>query len=262
MTEIPAFSESGNPDIVPDLCAHGSEHTGEILRLLSGGSIGDFGFVSRHAARRAEQRFPLEATLHAYRCGHKIFLRRLTEATLAAIPAAMDGRGLVAALADFAIEYTDAISIVAASSYVALTRLIADVAGDQRAQLLAILLDGYDESDGRVADILRDAGYTNTRLSFTVLLARSVDPTEMLNPDRARRIVDAIDEALHSLSARRVIDIRDNKVSAMMFHRLQAFPMRAVKHSWHSTQPTSAAVLSTSSTYPHSNSCCDWQVTP
>jgi DNA-binding transcriptional ArsR family regulator len=50
------------------------------LRLLRGGPVGDFDFVREHARRRAEQRFPLEATLHTYRCAHKVFSRWLREA--------------------------------------------------------------------------------------------------------------------------------------------------------------------------------------
>ena len=80
LAEIPAFSASRNPDVLPDLAQHGAEHTSEILRLLRGGPVDDFDFVRDHARRRAEQRFPLEATLHAYRCGHKVFSRWLREA--------------------------------------------------------------------------------------------------------------------------------------------------------------------------------------
>jgi hypothetical protein len=62
LAEIPAFSESRNPDILPELASHGPEHTVEMVRLLRGGAVGDFDFVSAHARRRAEKRFPLEAT--------------------------------------------------------------------------------------------------------------------------------------------------------------------------------------------------------
>ena len=65
---------------------------------------------------------------------------------------------MIPAVADFTMEYTGAISTIAASTYVAQTRLLADVAGDQRAELINILLDGYDESDDRVAKILKNGG--------------------------------------------------------------------------------------------------------
>ena len=213
LAEIPAFSASRNPDVLPDLAQHGPEHTDEILRLLGGGPVRDFDFVRKHAQRRAAHRFPLEATLHAYRCGHKVYSRWVRKAMLAAVSWPEDTQQAVADIADFTIEYTDAISTIAASNYVSHTRLLADVAGDQRAELLTILLDGYDESDGRVAKILRDAGYLDARQSFCVALAQPVDPTEMINPDRARRLVDSIDKILDTSPSRRVIDIRHNKVT-------------------------------------------------
>ena len=181
--------------------------------MLGGGGVRDFDFVRAHAQRRAEHRFPLEATLHAYRCAHKVYSRWMRRATLAAVSSAEDAQQAVADIADFTIEYTDAISTIAASDYLAHTRLLADVAGDQRAELLTILLDGYDESDGRVAKILRDAGYLDSRQSFCVALAQPVDPAEMINPDRARRLADSIDKILQTSPSRRVIDIRHNKVT-------------------------------------------------
>jgi len=222
LAEIPAFSKTRNPDVIPELAQHGPQHTNEILRLLAGGAVGDFEFVSRHARRRAKQFFPLEATLHAYRCGHKVFSRWMREAALTAVSPAEDAHQAVADVADFAIEYTDAISTIATSAYVTQTRLQADVAVDQRAELLTLLLDGYDESDGRVAKILRDAGYLDRRLSFCVALAQSVDPAEMLNTARARRLANAIEKILQPSPIGRLIDIRNNKVTILFSHARRA----------------------------------------
>ena len=55
-------------------------------------------------------------------------------------------------------------------------------------------LGGYDEADGRVARLLRQAGYLAQRQSFCVAVTRSVNPTEMEFAARVRRIVDAIDD--------------------------------------------------------------------
>lgn len=212
LTDISAFTESSNPDILPQLGEHCIHHTQEIFRLLNNGAVRDFEFVRNHAERRAEQRFPLEATLHAYRLGHKIYSGWLREAMQTSLPDSADSRIPVAAIADFTMEYTDAISTIATGSYLARTRLLADVAGDERAELLSILLDGYDESNGRVAGILRRAGYLDGRKAFSVALAQSVDPAEMNNPARARRMADAIDKILQGSPGRRHIDLRDNRV--------------------------------------------------
>lgn len=222
IAEIPAFSESRNPDILPELARHGAAHTREILRLLDGKPIGDFEFVREHARRRADQRFPLEATLHAYRCGHRVFSRWMREAALD-VSTAPGAQEIVAAVADFALEYTDAISTIAASEYVSQTRLLAEVDGDQRAELLQNLLQGHDESDGRVSRILRNAGYLDRRRSFCVALAQAVDPAEMLNPARARRLIDAIDRIMQGTAFHRLVDLRDNRVTIVFsFARRQS----------------------------------------
>ncbi len=215
LTEVPAFTESRDPDTLRGLAAHVPRHVEEIARLLEGGAVGDFAFVTEHARQRAERRFPLEAVLHAYRVGHKVFSRRLREVALGSATSLEAGHDGVAAVADFAIEYTDAISTIASAAYVDQTRLMADVAGDERAQLLNILLGGYDESDARVAATLRRAGYLDGRQSFCVVLAQSADATEMDNPARARRLADALDQFVPAPLARRLIDLREGRVTAV-----------------------------------------------
>ena len=130
LAEIPAFSASGNPEVLPDLERHAGEHIGEILRLLGGGAVGNFDFVRAHAQRRAEQHFPLDATLHAYRCGHKVFSHWIRDGAAAARPGSAER--IVSAVADFAIEYTNSISIILAAEYVARTRVLAEAEGDRR----------------------------------------------------------------------------------------------------------------------------------
>jgi hypothetical protein len=133
LAEIPAFSASGNPEILPGLDHHVAEHIYEILRLLAGGEVGEFEFIKAHARRRAEQRFPLEAILHAYRCAHKTLSRWLREAALTTGPKNVERA--VSAVADFAIEYANIISSIVASEYVAHTRMLllaADCWGSRR----------------------------------------------------------------------------------------------------------------------------------
>lgn len=211
--EIPAYSDSGNPDVMPELAQHSSEHIREIRRLFGGGNAGDFDFVKAHARRRAEQKFPLEATLHAYRCGHKVLSRWMRDAATATVQDNV--QQVISAVADFAIEYTDAVSTIVAAEYVAQTRLLAEAEGDRRTELLSILLSGYDESDGRIARLLKRAGYLAQRQSFCVALAQSVDPAEMENPARADRLVETINQLVATLPIRSLLGIRDNVVTAV-----------------------------------------------
>ncbi len=191
--EIPAFAESGNPDVLPALEQHAACHIQEIWRLFSGGEVGDFGFVATHAQLRAEQRFPLELSLHAYRCGHRVLSQWLRGCVAAAAPEALDSA--VSAVADFAIEYTDTISSRATAAYVEHTRRLAEAEGDRRKELLHLLLAGYDEADGRVAGLLRRSGYLDQRQAYAVVTALPVNAAEMENAPRAQRLVSALADA-------------------------------------------------------------------
>ena len=85
LKEVRGFSDSGNPRVLPELGDHAKAHIEEALRLLCGEEIGDFAFVRDHARLRAEQRFPLEWTLHAYRCGHRVLSRWMRDALRRAV---------------------------------------------------------------------------------------------------------------------------------------------------------------------------------
>ncbi len=215
LDEIPAFSASGNPEILPGLTAHIAQHTREVRRFFNGGVVGDFEYVGEHSRRRAAQKFPLEATLHAYRLGHKILSRWMRDAALASAHESAQVRKVVATVADFAIEFTDSISTIATSEYVSQTRLLAEAEGDRRTELLSVLLSGYDESDGRVARILRQSGFLEQRQSFCVAVAQPVDPAEMQNPARARRLAESLEQIVRDSPVRSLVGIRDNTVVAV-----------------------------------------------
>ncbi len=210
---MPAFSASGNPDVIPDLERHARDHLNELHRLLRGNALGDFAFVRNHARRTATQRFPLEATLGAYRCMHPLWAAFFSSAVAAR--RTVKARSVPAALTHFCSEYSSDLSILFASEYVAQTRLLAELEGDHRNELLSTLVSGHDESDARVARLLKRAGYLEQRLSFCVALVQSTDPLEMENAARAQRIVEAVAEAVSPLSVRALVGLRNNLVTAV-----------------------------------------------
>jgi hypothetical protein len=214
LTAVPEFSKSRNPDLAPELAQHCKDNVEQFLRLLHGDAAGGLDIIHSHARRRAEQHFPLEATLHAYRSDLKVWSRWLRESVFAvAATEKTDTQQAIAGLSDVAMEYTDTISTAFAATYSAHSLLLAEQAGDQRSELLNTLLGGYDEADLRAARLLREAGFLEERQFFCVALARSVDPTEMLNASRARRMVDSIEQVITELGVRRVIDLHNNKVT-------------------------------------------------
>ena len=217
LAEIPAFTSSGNPDIMPGLDLHARDHLDEILRLFSGGAAGGLAFVTAHAHRRAEQRFPLEATLHAYRVAHRVLSHWLREAAIAAGPKNLELA--VSAVADFSIEYTNLISSVTTAEYVSHTRILAEAEGDRRTELLNILLSGYDESDGRVAQLLKRAGYLEQRQSYCIVVAQSTNASEMESSTRAQRIANAMTDAMTGTSIRTLSGLRSNLAVAVLSDR-------------------------------------------
>jgi hypothetical protein len=217
VADVAAFSDTANPKIKPMLELHVAELVTEYLRMLDGHAPQPPAFVERYAGEAAEQYFPLEALLHAYR----VAMRELLQATTGALlqTSRRDSLEIVTAVTDFLLEFVNVASTLATEHYLDRSRLLADVASDQRSQLFSILLGGYDESDRRVSSILRDAGYLDRRLRFCVVLAQTIDPTEMHNPARARRLADYIDRLLAHLPGRRLVDIHRNRVTIVFSHQ-------------------------------------------
>ncbi len=213
VSEIEAFTESGNPDVLPQLQSHIDDHLAEIHRLLGGARVAQLDFVRRHAARLADQRFPLEAMLHAYRVGLRVIGQWLRVATVETMESSND---TVTAVTDFTIEYVNRVSTVATSEYVRRTRELSEREADRRSQLLSLLLEGYDESDGRVTKLLRDAGYLDQRQSFCIVLARSVDAREMHIPARANRLLVACRKTLGDAQLRTLLGFHEHRVVAIV----------------------------------------------
>lgn len=216
LQETPAYTATGNPDVLPELRQHLGEHAETVVSILGGRQPGDLEFVQEHARRRAEQKFPLDALVHTYRCLHKSVLPWVRDAALEAASEDAHVRRVVAAITDLLAEYLDAIGTLAISEYVAHTRRFAEAEGDRRTELLNILLHGYDESDGRAAELLRRGGYLERRQSFCVVVARSVNPQEMQNAARAQRMLDSLTMALQDAPMRTLAGVRENLIVAVV----------------------------------------------
>jgi len=131
------------------------------------------------------------------------------------LPRARYRGSAVAALAEFLTQYGGAIITVFSATYVAHASTYAGAEGDRRAELLSMLLGGFDESDTRIARLLKRAGYLEQRLRFCVALAQATDPLEMENTARAQRIADAMVACVASLSVRVLVGVRANLVTAV-----------------------------------------------
>ena len=206
-TELPGFLQSGNPDVLPGLRAHSAAHGQQIAALLSGAAP-DFAFVRDHARLRAEQRFPLDMTLRAYQSGARVVGDWLRLAL-----------GDAAVAAEFAQAYTTAVTSEMVEEYVAHTRGLAQAESDRRRELLTILLDGHDESDPRVADVLRRTGFLDQRQVYAVAVIRAAQGAEMENPGRVQRIIAAVSDAMATTRVRTLTGVRADVVIAVFADR-------------------------------------------
>ena len=213
LAEVPSFTSSGNPEVRTALQKLSATYTGELMRLCTGGEVEELAAVKQDARDLAAQHFPLEAILHAYRCGHRVIAHWLRSTITArksdAIPLT----------ADLALEYTNAVSIIMASEYVREARYHAEAESDLRTELFNILLAGYDESDGRVAQLLKRAGYLEQRHSYCVVVAQPLRAQELEQPARAQRIVEALADVLSSTSIRLLSGQRDMMIVAVLSDR-------------------------------------------
>jgi len=215
-TEVPAYMESGNPDVLPELETHLAEHVEALCALAGGARRLDLGFVRAHAERRAEQYFPLDAVLLAYRAMLRTFAPALRDAALAVAATDALVPRVVAAATEVLAEYGDAAGAALTATYVAHTRHLSETEGDRRSELLNLLLSGYDESDREAAQLLRRAGYLEQRQAYCVAVAQSVNPREMVSAQRAQRVVDAIGEALAGMPLRVISGVRDHLAVAVI----------------------------------------------
>ena len=216
VTAVSAFSAAASPELQADLESHAAVHIAELCRLLLGGPVGDFDFVRTYARRRATQGLPIEATLQAYRVMLPIFARCISDGVVTpGARARRPGPAANAALAEVMAQYAGAIGMAFSAAYVAHASVFAEAEGDRRAELLGILVGGFDASNARIARLLKRAGYLEQRLRFCVALAQSTDPLEMENSARAQRIADAMVECVAPLAVRVLVGVRSNQVTAL-----------------------------------------------
>ena len=212
-TAVSAFGAAASPELLAGLENHAAAHIAELCRLLLGGPAGDFDFVRTYARRPATQGLPIEATLQAYRVMLPILARCLGDEVVA--PGTRRRASVPGALAEVMTQYAGAIGMTFSAAYVAHASVFAEAEGDRRAELLGILVGGFDESNARIARLLKRAGYGEQRLRFCVALAQSTDPLEMENTARAQRIADAMVACVAPLAVRVLVGVRSNQVTAV-----------------------------------------------
>ena len=219
-TEIPEYLAANYLISSKELKQHLACHTQCLINIISSGQRVNFEFVEEFNQLRAVQHFSLESNLHLYRLCQKVYSRQLRNSILRCNFSRNILADAIAAVDDLMFEYTNSISTTAARCYVEQTRIITQAAGDRRAEILNCLLSGYDETDSQITSILDESGYLDSGQLFCVAVAQSVDPKQMLNHERARRMADSINKLFSTEHGNRLIDVHDNKV-IMIFSNLK-----------------------------------------
>ena len=211
--QVPALSASRNPLLLPELQRHLGLLLDGVPAALQSHEPADLAFARAYGTQLAAQRFPLEAALHIHRCAQKAISKWLCTAVLNSRHHAPPEASV--ALVDFAAEYVSAASAELTAEYVSETRALADAEGGRRTELLNILLSGYDESDGRVALLLKREGYLEQRRSYCVVVVQPVIAAEMASAERAQRIINGLSALVAQTPFRLLAGVHNGVVAAI-----------------------------------------------
>ena len=203
-----------------DLIRHLENHTQCLLNMISSDSSIRLDVIEEINHLKTIELFSLETNLHIYQVCQKVYSRHLRTSVFNTTVNRKMLADTISVLDELTLEYTNAVSTLAAKSYVEQSRILTQAADDKRAQQLTLLLNGYDQTDSRITTILDESGYREDGQLFCVAVASAVDPKQMLSHERARRMADSIDKLFSAEHGKRLIDVRDNKV-IMIFSNLK-----------------------------------------
>jgi len=188
---VPPYTSITAETVLAEVLEHCRSHARATLRSLEAGALpsdAELAFVRSTAARRAQQRVPLTALLHAYRVGYAVVWERVraeVQRQAVHIDAAL-------ALADHCVGYTNSISHAATDGYVAEQQRLSLDHERTRGWLLDMLLRG--EQPRGDAEVLLSALRLDARGNAYVLVVGACDDDEPSEAtDFAARLATAIE---------------------------------------------------------------------
>jgi hypothetical protein len=190
---VPPYSAITAETVLDEVLDHCRSHARATLRSLEAGAVptdAELAFVRANAARRAQQRMPLTALLHAYRVGYAVVWDRIRAEVLrqsVTIEAALT-------LADHCVGYTNAISFAATDGYLAEQQRLSLDHERTRAWLLDMLLRG--ERPRGDAEVLLSALRLDARGNAFVLVVGTCADDE---PSEASDLESRFGAALDAL---------------------------------------------------------------
>jgi hypothetical protein len=192
---VEPYSSIAAQTVLDEVLEHCRSHSRATLRSLEAGTVpndAELAFVRSNAARRAQQRVPLTALLHAYRVGYAVVWDRI-RAEVKRQPVSIDA---ALALADHCVGYTNAISAAATEAYVAEQQRLSLDHERTRAWLLDMLLRG--ERPRGDAEVLLSALRLDARGNAYVLVVGACADDE---PSEGHDLESRLEAAIGTLAS-------------------------------------------------------------
>jgi hypothetical protein len=219
--ESPEYRNSVDEEFTKESQSHCRELLNTIIDIAAGrmpaSGVDPFAFVRAHAEWRARHQVPLTASLHAYRLAHKTYWG-ITRESLLRHADREEALNSLTLLSDFWMEFFDHVGAVLAEAHgIEEGRSVA-----QNTRAYAALMDDLlrgREPRGAEARRLRTLCGIRQGAPMAVALARpfSSGNGKQIDLDVTRRsLVRVIQQALPSAVFGRLVDIRNDEVTAIV----------------------------------------------
>ncbi|HUH83402.1 MAG TPA: helix-turn-helix domain-containing protein [Stellaceae bacterium] len=213
------FQQASSGDFTQQPIEHLQQHFAVLLAIGDGAELGEdpFRFVRGLAVIRAQQQFPLAASLHAYRIGHKGVLTAVREAVPEDDESHRKAMASLLTLSDFLMEYTDVISTILTEACVAEEKLLNTRRARGRLSLLDDLLRGVRPRDADAEAPVTSAASTSRNRSPSASPVPPSLPAAARPTGRRRSARSApLSTALARPGLGRLVDIRDEEMIALL----------------------------------------------
>ncbi len=219
--ESPEYRNSVDDEFAQELKTHCGELLKTIVAIADGRAkelgTDPFDFVRTHAEWRARHHVPLLASLDAYRLAHRIYWE-ITRETLLRHSHPKTAMPSLATLSDFWIELFDYVGAVLAQAHAVEDGLVAAQGTQTYVDLIDDLLRGLHPRDPQAQRLCAMCGI-RSGASMAVLVARPRSSENGAPIDlevTLRSLVRLIEQVLPAASFGKLIDIRNDEVTAII----------------------------------------------
>ena len=234
--ENPQFERATSKQFREEALGHCDTILQTMLAIAEGRAVtlgpDPFGFVHRHAVRRARQQFPLAGSLNAYRLAHKGDWEMMRDSVANVSYPESEKTECLMVLSEFLLEFFDRISGILSDAYIAEERLLIARATRTHVALIEDLLHGRQPGDLETQGLCERSGM-DSGSPIAVVIGRARGGENAGTIDRSgqlERLSDLFHQALSPLAFGRLIDIRKDEVLAIV--TAGAEPSKRARHAF------------------------------